>query len=121
MQLWLSFLYGGLLVSGINYVSNTLVNPALATIIAAAPIGILSVSFIQPGLLTDCYVRNYMATAAIHVIAALLLYTLLRHAQMSKNVAVAVALVSWFVLQGIKYGLLNAYAPWFLHPKSDSD
>lgn len=116
MQLWLSFLYGGLLVSGINYVSNTLINPALATIIAAAPIGILSVSFIQPGLLTDCYVRNYIATAGIHVVAALLLYSFLRYGRLSKYMAVGLALTSWFVLQGIKYVLLDAYAPEFLHP-----
>ena len=116
MQLWLSFLYGGLLVSGINYVSNTLINPALATIIAAAPIGILSVSFIQPGLLTDCYVRNYIATAGIHVVAALLLYSFLRYGRMTKYMAVGLALTSWFVLQGIKYGLLGVYAPKFLHP-----
>ena len=71
MQLWLSFLYGGLLVSCINLISNHFNDPAMATIVAAAPIGIGSVFFLKPGAISQCYIRNYISTAFIHVIAPL--------------------------------------------------
>ena len=116
MQLWLSFLYGGLLVSGINYISNYFNYPALATIIAAAPIGIGSVFFLKSGAVSECYVRNYISTAFIHVIAASVLYALLTRAQVSKNYALYSALFLWFFLQFAKYFVLRCTNPVFLYP-----
>ena len=116
MQLWLSFLYGGALVSAINYVSNHFNDPAMATIIAAAPIGILSVFFLQSGAITECYVRNYISTAFIHTIAASALYVMLTYANIRAKYALYTALALWFGLQLSKYYWLRCYYPSFLYP-----
>ena len=47
MNLIQSFIYGGTIVSVINYIANTMVNPALASIIAAVPIGMVSMYFLK--------------------------------------------------------------------------
>ena len=116
MNILLSFLYGGILVSSINYVSNTFSDPALATIIAAAPIGIMSVFFIQNNRLKDCYVRNYISTTFIHVIASSILYIMMRYYHFPIQKALYISLGIWFSLQFLKYGLLNWLCPSFLYP-----
>ena len=116
MNLLLSFLYGGLLVSSINYVSNVFNDPAFATIIAAAPIGIMSVFFIQNKHLTNCYIRNYISTAFIHVIASSVLYIIMRYYHFKLHTALYISLGLWFGLQFMKYGLLKWLCPSFLYP-----
>ena len=116
MNLLLSFLYGGCLVSAINYVSNVFNDPAMATIIAAAPIGIMSVFFLQGYNLADCYIRNYISTAFIHVIASAVLYLMLRQYHVPLNKALYIALGLWFGLQLLKYGVLRWLCPSFLYP-----
>lgn len=116
MELWLSFLYGGALVSAINYVSNRFNDPAMATIIAAAPIGILSVFFLKYGAISECYVRNYISTAFIHTIAASALYCMLTYARIHTTYALYGALLLWCGLQLSKYFWLRCYYPSFLYP-----
>lgn len=115
-------MYGGALVSGINYISNHLNDPAMATIIAAAPIGILSVFFLQSGAITECYVRNYISTAFIHTIAATVLYCMLiynthnNNTQINTKHALYSALAIWFSLQFAKYYGLRCFYPSYLYP-----
>jgi len=116
MNLIQSFLYGGILLSLINYVSNNLKNPALASIIAAIPIGLMSLYLLEEGAICNCFSRNYIVTGIIHITASIILYIMLIKFNIKKNYAVTVSVLIWFCLQYSRYTLLKKYYPKFLYP-----
>ena len=116
MNLIQSFIYGGTIVSIINYIANTMVNPALASIIAAVPIGMVSMYFLKEGNICDCFSRNYIVTGIVQIIAALFLYMLLIYYKINKTYAASASIFLWFSLQMLRYLFLKNYYPTFLYP-----
>ena len=92
----LSFLFGGILVSGIRFLANT-VDPMYAAIIAAFPIGLISSYFIMTHALLKEYVTAYIKNIVILFVVALVFYQLL-NLNYSSNTSLAITLVIWLVL-----------------------
>lgn len=84
-------------------------NPALASIIAAAPIGLISIMFIEKGKLAECYIKNYILTTIVHTCASLVLYLLLVSFSVEKTKAALIALFAWFMFQLTKYYCIKTY------------
>tara|TARA_E500000178_G_C16777263_1_gene641947 strand:- start:471 stop:821 length:351 start_codon:yes stop_codon:yes gene_type:complete len=116
MNLIQSFFYGGILLASINYVSNKLKNPALASIIAAIPIGLMSLYLLKEGNICNCFSRNYIVTGIVHITASIILYILLINFKFRKNYAVTISVLIWFSLQYGRYLFLKKYYPEFLYP-----
>ena len=92
----LSFLFGGILVSGIRFLANN-VNPMYAAIIAAFPIGLISSYFIMTQPLLKAYITSYLKNVVVLFISSLVFYYLL-NLNYSSNASLAITLIIWIML-----------------------
>ena len=79
MNLLLTFLYGGLFFIFIDYFSNTIQNPAIATLISAAPLGLIASFFLKGRTIIECYLRNYALTCFVTAFLVISFHSILNN------------------------------------------
>lgn len=99
-----SFIFGGLLVSTIKYLANT-VSPVYAAIIASVPIGLVSSYAIKEKNTLYKYLYAYIKSLVVLFLSGVLNIILLNY-NFSKNIALGLSLLSWLIMSIIKV-LLN--------------
>ena len=91
-----SFLFGGFLVSLIEYLGNN-VDPDYAGIIAAFPIAITSTYFINKSKLNS-YFTSYVRSIAILLFITFVYSTLLTMTDLNKNIILLIVLLLWLII-----------------------
>ena len=89
------FLFGGVLLSLIEYLSNN-VNPEYAGIISAFPIAIISTIFIEKQKLPS-YFFSYVRSLIVLVFLTFIYYSLLK-SDLSKNLILSIILFIWLLI-----------------------
>ena len=117
MNLLLTFLYGGLFFVLIDYFSNTIQNPAIATLLSAAPLGLIAAFFIKGRTIVECYLRNYSLTCLVTSFLTMIFHSILNNNSILKtNSILIMALFFWFIFQAVKHYCLHKYFPNYLYP-----
>ena len=100
----LTFLFGGTVMSGVQYLANNLQNTALAAILALTPLGFLCGYLIHSRILLQKYVMNLAFVMAITVVVAIIIYyLLLKFKNLSSYIILTAGIIVWGVFQYIKY------------------
>jgi hypothetical protein len=98
-KLSFNFILGGILLSSIYYCANTIKNPSLAAAIALIPISIFSGFIIKNVDICQKYYENSIYVLVITFCLLLILIQLLKKRIFSKNIAISIMLILWFILQ----------------------
>ena len=107
------FLIGGLFFSSVYYLSNTLKNPALAAIIGAFPVVIVCGYMIQTKPLFDMYIKNSLITMMITLVILTSIILITKATTIPQYLIITLALLTWFVVQFVKYKTIEKYNPAF--------
>ena len=102
-DIMMPFLIGGFLVMGIK-LSSKFVNPALAAIIGALPIGYLTMNFVMKREPSKDYAKSYMLVSATTIIATLIYYLIIISSdKFPQTAAWAIGIGIWVLITIIKY------------------
>ena len=100
----LTFLFGGTVMSGVQYLANNLQNTALAAILALTPLGFLCGYLIKSKKLLKSYIINLAFVMAITVLVAILIYCMIIFfKELSTYIILTVGIILWGILQYVKY------------------
>lgn len=102
------FLFGGSIIAGVKFTATHLNNPALAAIIAATPIGLISIYFL-PADKTIEYAENYFYITLILATVIMVFYLLCIHTKIDKNLVLLIVLGVRAGLILIKYLIQSRY------------
>ena len=91
-----TFIMGGLLVSGIKYVSYR-AGPKYAAVFAAFPIGLISSYLMKNEKQVETYLKSYMKTISSLLIVSMLYFKLLKN-KFSVNISLGISLSLWLLL-----------------------
>ena len=91
-----TFIMGGLLVSGIKYVSYH-AGPKYAAVFAAFPIGLISSYLMKNEKQVETYLKSYMKTISSLLIVSMLYFRLLKN-KFSVNISLGISLSLWLLL-----------------------
>ena len=103
MGILTSFLIGGGIFAGIDYLVHTMNDPALAAILALVPISLMA-SFIiktRGGLLT--YSASLIKVAIITLICIALLFFSVKNTSLNRYVIISLILILWLLLNAALY------------------
>jgi hypothetical protein len=98
-----SFLIGGGIFAGIDYLVHTVNDPALAAILALVPISLMA-SFIiktRGGLLT--YSASLIKVAIITLICIALLFFSVKNTNLNRYLIISLILILWLLLNAVLY------------------
>lgn len=101
MTLIKEFLFGGIMVSSISFVSK-FVDPILAGLLAGIPIGLPTIYFISKDKATP-YITNLSLTTFILLVFTLIYYYLYTKKKWSKNITILYTMLIWFISVVIIY------------------
>ena len=104
-ELLFHFILGGTLLSSIYYFGNTVKNPSLAAAIALIPISIFSGFIIKNVDICRKYYENSIYVLIITFCLLLILIQLLKKNIFSKNIAIGVVFILWFIIQFYRHKL----------------
>ena len=99
-----SFIFGGLLVSIIKYLANT-VSPVYAAVVASVPIGLVSSYVIKEKNTLYKYLNAYIKSLVVLFLSGVLNIILINY-DFSNNIALGLSLLAWLIMSIIKV-LLN--------------
>tara|TARA_B100001287_G_C22628570_1_gene503872 strand:+ start:718 stop:1053 length:336 start_codon:yes stop_codon:yes gene_type:complete len=91
-----TFIMGGLLVSGIKYVSYHM-GPEYAAIFAAFPIGLISSYLMKNEKQVERYLKSYMKTISSLLIVCMVYFRLLKK-KFSVDMSLGISMVLWLLL-----------------------
>jgi len=91
-----TFIMGGLLVSGIKYVSFKS-GPKYAAIFAAFPIGLISSYLMKNEKQVERYLKSYMKTISSLLIVCMVYFRLLKN-KFSVDMSLGISIVLWLLL-----------------------
>lgn len=104
-DLLFQFILGGTLLSSIYYFGNIVKNPSLAAAVALIPISIFSGFIIKNVDICRKYYENSIYVLIITFCLLLILIQLLKKKIFSKNIAIGVVFILWFILQYFRHKL----------------
>ena len=104
-DLFQTFIMGGLLVSGIKYVSRH-TGPEYAAIFAAFPIGLISSYLMKNEKQVERYLKSYMKTISSLLIVCMVYFRLLKN-KFSVDMSLGISIVLWLLLNLLIVFLIN--------------
>ena len=107
-SLIIPFLLGGGIIAGVKLAAMTIKDPALASIIAGLPTGLLAAYFISQDS-AEGYASNYVFVASSLVMSIIVFWLLLAKTPLGehKNIALTLSLVFWALLVFGRYLVLK--------------
>ena len=96
------FCIGGATVAGISFISNHLNNPLLAGIVASIPIGMPSTIFVKNSQIMS-YTWNLLVMTSVLVLATIVNYYLINHADYNKYESAGISFAIWAGLGAVYY------------------
>lgn len=91
-----AFLMGGFIIAGVKFLAME-VNPSVAAVFGAIPIGMISSNFIADDKV-EHYVQSYVGVIFMLLIAAIVYYILLKKYEINRYVAFGISLTLWAIL-----------------------
>lgn len=91
-----AFLMGGFIIAGVKFLAME-VNPSVAAVFGAIPIGMISSNFITDDKV-ERYVQSYLGVVFMLLIAAITYYVLLKKYEVNRYIAFGISLALWAIL-----------------------
>jgi hypothetical protein len=100
-SLIIPFIIGGFTVAGVKFASKNISNTAIAALIGAIPIGLISIVFISNDKSLG-YSENYFFITLALLTSIAFFYTLRTYTNWNKNLILVLALILWGVIATIR-------------------
>ena len=91
------FMIGGVTVASIAFASNKISNPALASLIAAVPIGMPSSIFVDNNKV-EAYARDLTIMTVVLMFATITNWLLIKYLNYNKYKSVGISMIIFFIL-----------------------
>lgn len=91
-----AFLMGGFIIAGVKFLAME-VNPSVAAVFGAIPIGMISSNFIATDRV-ESYMRSYISVILMLLIASIVYYILLKKYDINRYIAFGISLTLWAIL-----------------------
>ena len=108
-----TFLLGGIMFSGVYYLSTIIKNPALAAVLSLIPLSILC-GFSLPNKKTfSIYIQNVLVVATLSLIIMFISFIINKYTNINYIFVIIISLVLWTIIQYSKYLYFETYHPGF--------
>ena len=108
-----SFLLGGIMFSGVYYLSTIIKNPALAAVLSLIPLSILC-GFSLPNKKTfSVYIQNVLVVAILSIIIMIFSFIINKYTNINYILIISISLILWIIIQYSKYKYFEKYYPNF--------